>query len=170
MKFHFNGAGVDLTNADHIRKLQRVFSTANKLRLPMAVHVSALSAGPYGKEQAEGFLEVLSAAPDVAVQVAHLWGGDAYSDAALQVYADAVAGGDPRARNLYFDLSDVGNPRTSEADMQKVVAHIRRIGLNRMLYGSDGNPRQKWAELQVNLPLTDEEFRAIAANVAPYLR
>jgi hypothetical protein len=49
------------------------------------------------------------------------------------------------------------------------------IGVPRVVYGSDapsgGNPppQQGWAACRM-LPLSEEEFRAIANNLAPYLR
>ena len=49
------------------------------------------------------------------------------------------------------------------------------IGIDRIVYGSDGAaaailaPREAWATFR-QLPLTEAEFRAIADNVAPYMR
>ena len=50
---------------------------------------------------------------------------------------------------------------------------MRQIGLDRLLYGSDGpewggqTPAAHWADLQAKIPLTPEEFNVIAGNVAP---
>jgi predicted TIM-barrel fold metal-dependent hydrolase len=58
----------------------------------------------------------------------------------------------------------------------QIAAAIRRIGIQRVLYGSDGalvghdTPAQGWERFTKEVPLTDAEFRAIAGNVAPYLR
>jgi predicted TIM-barrel fold metal-dependent hydrolase len=57
---------------------------------------------------------------------------------------------------------------------QLIVSRMRRIGLDRILFGCDsavpGNsPRECWAGFH-SLPLTDAELRAIAGNVAPYMR
>jgi predicted TIM-barrel fold metal-dependent hydrolase len=55
-----------------------------------------------------------------------------------------------------------------------VVKRIRQVGVDRILYGSDaaagGNlrPRESWAAFR-RLPLTKNEFDAIAGNLAPYL-
>ena len=46
---------------------------------------------------------------------------------------------------------------------------MRRIGFDRLLYASDGPPLESWLAFR-KLPLTEEEFRSIAGNVAPYLR
>ena len=179
LKLHFRSSRVDVLNPEHLEKVRRVFRTANELGLSLVVHTNVR---PYGREQAEMFLkELLPAAPDVVVQIAHLWGGNEFVPAALDVFADAVASGDTRAKNLYFDLTEVepaavfsGN--TSET-MQAIVRRIRRIGLKRVLYGSDAAATAdapptslRWARLRHKLPLTNEELKVIAGNVAPYMR
>lgn len=56
-----------------------------------------------------------------------------------------------------------------------MAKRIRRVGVERILVGSDAAtgdnlpPREAWAAFR-QLPLTDEEFRTIAADVTPYLR
>jgi predicted TIM-barrel fold metal-dependent hydrolase len=52
---------------------------------------------------------------------------------------------------------------------------IRQLGIDRVLFGSDATtatatPGDAWLALRKLLPLTDDEFRTIAANVPPYLR
>ena len=130
----------------------------------------------YGREQAEKFLDLLSAAPDVPVQVAHLWGGEGFSEAALATYASAVSKGDARTTNLYFDVADIVRfiPR-SEAARRMAVRQIRTIGPNRILWGSDMAPpgpsaQRAWTAFRTTLPLTETEMHTIARNVAPYLQ
>jgi hypothetical protein len=65
---------------------------------------------------------------------------------ALGVYAEAIQKGDPRTKNLYFDVATVADEQ-SEETLKQFAARIRQIGVKRVLY---------------------EEFRAIAANIAPY--
>jgi predicted TIM-barrel fold metal-dependent hydrolase len=55
-----------------------------------------------------------------------------------------------------------------------LVSRMRQIGFDRLLFGSDGatpghGPREQWASIE-SLPLTDAERRALATNVAPYMR
>ena len=56
-----------------------------------------------------------------------------------------------------------------------IVARIRQIGVDRILYGSDGaagpgrSPREAWQSF-TELPLSDAEIRTVAGNVAPYMR
>lgn len=168
LKLHFNGAQLNFHNPEQVAKVRRVMEAANKYRLPMVIHVR--SSNEYGREDAEVFLhQLVAAAPDVTVQVAHLWGGEGFSGSALAVYADAVSKGDPVTRNLYFDISGAwqfGKPE----EMSEIVARIRQIGLKRTLYASDGPPLEAWEAFRKRLPLTESEVRAIANNVAPYMR
>lgn len=142
-------------------------TTANEYRLPMIIHVRP--GNVYGRDEAEVFLrELVAAAPDVPIQVAHLWGGESYSGAALQVYADAFSSGDAVTRNLYFDVSGVSGQHRNADRMKEILARMRQIGMTRMLYGSDAPPAEAWESFRKHVPLTEEEFRIIAGNVAPY--
>jgi predicted TIM-barrel fold metal-dependent hydrolase len=176
IKMHFRSDGVDVLNPEHAAKVRRVFQAANEEGMAIVVHSE--QRGAYGREHAQAFLDVLlPAAPDVPVQIAHLWGGNQYRAEPLAVFAAAVAAGDPRTRNLYFDLTEIvpGALRSDEA-LREIAERLRQIGLGRVLYGSDattaGGARiaQRWAQLRHRLPLTDAELQDIADNVAPYLR
>jgi len=175
VKLHFGTSGVDLKNPIPLAIVRRVFGAANSRRLPIIVHVRADQS--YGREHAQILLNrVLPMAPDVVVQIAHLWGGGGYAESALAAYADAVTSRHPATKNLYFDVSDAalvakGSPEILNA----IAARIRQIGPGRVLYGSDAGgshppPREAWAAFRTQVPLTDEEFQVIAGNRAPYLR
>ena len=180
MKLHFGNSDVRLDDPAHVAQLQRVFKAANEHRLALVVHVRAnISNGrPYGAEQARVFLEqVLPQAPDVPIQIAHMAGtGPGYddppADAAVGVLAEAVASGDPRTKQLWFDVTTCADSAISPANAERLARRIRQVGVGRVLYGSDaavgGNlpPREGWAAFR-RLPLTDEEFATIAGNVAP---
>jgi predicted TIM-barrel fold metal-dependent hydrolase len=176
VKLHFGSSGVDLRNAAHVQSVRGVFAAANRLRLPLVVHVRGDAT--YGSDHVAVLLnEILPAAPDVVVQVAHLWGGEAFSAPALATFADAVSARHPSTRNLYFDVSDAAAVAGGSAEvLQTLASRIRQIGLDRILYGSDAvglahpAPREAWAQFRRELPLTEEEFRVIASNVAPYMR
>ena len=86
--------------------MRRVFEAANRHRLSIIAHVRADQT--YGREHAEILVnQILPAAPDITVQIAHLWGGEAFSESALTAYADAVLAHHPATRNLYFDLAEL---------------------------------------------------------------
>ncbi|MFL6196579.1 MAG: amidohydrolase family protein [Thermoanaerobaculia bacterium] len=171
LKLHVGNSRVDLLNPEHVEKLRRVFAAANERRLAIVIH---LWTQPYGREHAEAFLnKVLPAAPGIPVQIAHFaGGGPGYTDEALAVYADAITAGDPRTKNLYFDFATVADEQTVEV-LQTFARRIRQVGLQRVFYGTDMGPpaaRQSWMTFRTTVPLTDDEFRTIAGNVAPYFR
>lgn len=133
----------------------------------------------HGRAQALVFLnDILPEATDVPVQIAHLAGAGGYdeaTDAALNVFAEAIAGRDPRVRRLWFDVTSVVSAKMSPDSLKLVAARIRQVGPGRVLYGSDANaggnpaPREGWAAFR-QLPLTENEFLTIARNVPPYMR
>jgi predicted TIM-barrel fold metal-dependent hydrolase len=181
LKLHFGNSVVDYHNPAHIEQVRRVLSAANGYGMAVVVHVraSVTQKLPYGRDEATIFLnQLLPAARDVVVQVAHLAGAGAPQDdgalEALEVLADAVAKQDPRTRLLYFDVTALGAPAGPEA-ARRWAASIRRLGTARVLFGSDAvgataTPGSAWDALRKLLPLGDDEFRAIAANVPPYLQ
>jgi predicted TIM-barrel fold metal-dependent hydrolase len=175
LKLHLSNSRVDLLSADHIRRLRDVFAAANRARLPIVVHVR--NAEGYGAPHARAFLDqVLTAAPDIPVQIAHLWGGANFSAEALAVYAEAVAARRPATRRLYFDVADAALVANTPELSQAVADRIRQIGLDRIFYGSDAafgthpDPGGSWAAFRKGIPLSATEFETIARNVAPYLR
>lgn len=174
LKLHFGNSGVDVLDAEHVEKVRRVFRAANEYRLPIVAHLWTI--GSYGREQAEVFLnQILPEAPDVTVQIAHMAGGGRSTDPALAVYAEAIAAGDPRTKNLYFDVATLVVPNSSDRVLERNAMRMRQIGLDRILWGSDlSTPGelsgQQWRIFRALMPLTPEELRTIASNVAPYLQ
>jgi uncharacterized protein len=182
LKLHFANSRVDYHNRAHIDRVRRLFAAANGYRMAIVAHMrTSISAKiPYGAEEARIFLrEIVPAAPDVPIQIAHLAGAGGYRDPlidkALSVFVEAIAQGDPHTRNLYFDVTTVVLPATSAERLALIAGRLRQLGLQRILYGSDaasgGNlpPREGWAAFR-RLPLTRAEFQLIAQNVPPYMR
>jgi predicted TIM-barrel fold metal-dependent hydrolase len=176
LKLHFGNSDVDLKTPSHLERVKQVFAAANRLRLPVAAHLWD-GANNYGRRDAELFLaEVLPLAPDIVVQIMHMaGGGPGWTDAALEVYANAVEARDPRTSNLYFDVATVADLQT-HAQLELLAKRIRQIGPRRILYGSDGallggnTPNQEWGTFRGMVPLTDAEFAIIRDNVAPYMK
>jgi uncharacterized protein len=184
IKLHFGNSDVQLENPEHLEKLKSIFRAANSRRMAIVVHMRASISKnrPYGPEQARAFLELLSFAPDIPVQVAHLAAsGPGYDDppahSVLEVLADAVAKNDPRTRKLWFDVTTVAVPGNSAETSALLLRQIRQIGVKRILYGSDAAvgsnpnllPREAWQAFR-RLELSEKEIKTIAKNVAPYLR
>lgn len=180
IKLQFGMSAVNLADAGHVAKVKGVFGAANEKGLAIVVHMRGRRAHPYGAAQAQTFIdELLAAAPDVPVQIAHFAGGgatnDPPSDEALATFIAAIARKDPKVRNLYFDLALVAPADLSSERARFVVKAIRDIGAPRLVYGSDGGdptdpPPKAMLEAFRKLPLSQAEFRAIEGNVAPYLR
>lgn len=179
LKLHFGNSDVDLANRDNVAQVRKVFEAASAHRMPIVVHMrTSISKGrSYGRAEALVFLnDLLPAAVDIPVQIAHLTGAGGYdSDAVLEVFVEAIEKHDPRVKNVWFDVTSVVTADISPDDARLVAARLRQVGLSRVLYGSDaffgGNPapREGWALLR-KLPLTNRELRTIAGNVAPYMR
>jgi len=180
LKLHFGNSDVDLTNADHVKKLQQVFAAANEHRMAVVVHMrsSVTAKRPYGAASARAFLkDVLPFAPDVPVQIAHLAGAGGYDDPtideALTVFVDAIAKHDSRMKNVYFDASVLLRVEKPSAKLNLIATRLRQIGLEHVLWGSDAappeyTPKEAWEAFRA-VPLTDAEFKIIANNRAPYM-
>jgi predicted TIM-barrel fold metal-dependent hydrolase len=182
IKLHFGSSDVQTEIPEHFEKLKKVFQAANANRMAIVVHMRASISKkrPYGPEQARAFLELLSFAPDIPVQIAHLASsGPGYNDplahSVIEVLADAVAKKDPRTRKLWFDATTSAHPKNSAEVSDLMVKLIRQIGVRRILYGTDvaiGDnlpPRESWEAFR-QLKLSKKEIKTIAGNVAPYFR
>jgi predicted TIM-barrel fold metal-dependent hydrolase len=160
IKLHFANSGVDVLKAQHVESLRRVFRAANEHRLAILVHLWV--PGRYGQEQAEVFLQkIIPAAPDVPIQIAHLAaaGPGYHADAAMKVYAEAAARGDPRMKHVYFDVAGNVLRGTQSKTLELVATRLRQLGMKHVLFGSDRAgtfnvpPDQAWAAFR-RLPLT----------------
>jgi uncharacterized protein len=181
IKLHFGNSDVQLDEPAHVERLRQVFRAANEHGMAIVVHMRASISRkrPYGAAQARIFLErLLPLAADVPVQIAHLAGSgpgydDPPADSAMAVLADAVVRGNRDARRLWFDVAGVVDKGISPVHAALVARRIRQVGIERVLYGSDGavgenlRPRQSWAAFR-GLSLSDDEIARIADNVAPY--
>ncbi len=180
IKLQLGFSDVDLDDQVDVTLLRRVFRVANANQMAIVVHMRPRRARNYGRSQALTFIDqLLAAAPDVPVQIAHFCGGgsvdDPASDEALAVFTTAITRQDPRVKHLFFDLALVVPADLSTERAQFVAQRIREIGVQRILYGSDGgdptDPPPKAAfQAFRKLPLSEAEFRAIEGNVAPYLK
>ena len=174
IKLQFGNSGVDLEDPVDLAMLRRVFRAANAAGMAIVVHVVPSQA------RARIFLdELLPAAPDVVVQIAHLGGGgggalEPAAEQALTVFAAAFTSNDPRVNRLYFDVSGITGGADAAARAGKIAQLLRLIGTKHLLYGSDGGdptdppPKDALAAFR-KLPLMPVELRAIEGNVAPYL-
>jgi len=178
IKLHIGNGRIDMLNPEHVAKLKAVFAAANKHRLPIVIHLWT-SDPKYGAPHSRAFLEqVLPAAPDIPIQIAHMAAtGPGYtSDDAMEVFANAVEKGDPRMKNVYFDVASDAVASSPDAVLEQVAKRLRQVGMKRVLFGSDWSPGSTneepglaWRSFR-RLPLTEAEFRIVANNMAPYLK
>src|SRR6476661_8143122 len=128
LKLHFGNSDVDLDDPEKVAQVRRVFEAANRHRMAIVVHMrtSLDLRRRYGADAARVFLnELLPAAPDVPVQIAHLAGAggyDAVTDSALSVFTDAIARHDPRMKHVWFDAATVVRPGMSPDGLQQITA------------------------------------------------
>ena len=183
IKLQFGNSDVDLDDPTDVAILRRLFRAANAEGLAIVVHLrpSESRHRPYGAAEAGIFLDqLLTQAPDVVVQIAHLGGGgggaiEAVAEEALTVFAAALIRKDPRVRNLWLDVAGITGGADAVARAPKIAQLLRAIGTKHLLYGSDGgdptdpSPKQALAAFR-KLPLSAAELRAIESNVAPYLK
>lgn len=177
LKLHFGNSGVDVTNPQHADKIRAVFAAANEKRFPIVVHLWLV--GKYGREHSQALLDrVLPSAPDIHIQIAHMAasGPGYHSDDAMEVFANAAEAGDPRMKNIYFDVASMVTRELPAATLELVAKRLRQVGMNRVLWATDrvgaSDDRSRdwdWTAFR-RLPLTEEEFRTIARNVAPHMR
>jgi predicted TIM-barrel fold metal-dependent hydrolase len=180
LKLHFAYSVVDYHNAQHIEQPRRAFRAANNARMAIVLHMRSLTTFQllYGRDEARVFLnDVLPEAPDVPVQIAHLAGAGGYSDpihrSVVAVFIEAIKQNGARSRRLWFDVSGVVTATTTTEQAILIATRIRELGVQRILYGTDGlginSAREGWAAFS-ELILTTDEFRTIANNVPPYMR
>jgi predicted TIM-barrel fold metal-dependent hydrolase len=182
LKLHFGNSDVQLDNPQHIAALRRVFRAADEHGMAIVVHMhpSVTRHRPYGAKQAQVMLdEVLPAAPDIPVQIAHLSGPGGYDDPAIDeallVFIHAIQKKDPRVQQLYFDICGVAGLGHWQAKKALIAERIREIGVQRILWGSDGAfgggiTPQRALDAYRELPLSPGEFRTIDTNLTPYMR
>lgn len=172
-KLHFGNSYVDLRKPEHARRIGEVFRLINEHRKPVIVHLwTSPEFEQHGGDSVRAFLDhVLPLAPDSIIQIAHMAGGGRSTDSAMEVFAGAISAG--KAPNVYFDVATLTEGQSDDglvADAER----MRAIGMKRFLFGADAAPpnpvlKDAWATFRMRMPLTAEEIKTIANNVAPYL-
>ena len=194
LKLHLANADFRFEDSAQLRALRGAFAAANRLRMPILIHLRADRVWN-AKRNVQIFLnEILPLAPDVPVQVAHLggWGGyDRTTDAALSTFAKYCTRHPEGCRNLYFDLAavilappdptkapdpDLQDLRDQQRDFangpDKLAANLRRLGLSHILFATDWpeiSPRDYIPLLRTQLRLSPAEIDQVFSNAAPYL-
>jgi predicted TIM-barrel fold metal-dependent hydrolase len=140
LKLHLTNSNVDLRDPVQVAKLAAVFHAAAAYGWTIMIHMRT-GAADYGARDARVFLDqVLPAAGDAPVVIAHAagWGGiDAVTLDALGAFTDALERDPKVGRNLRFDLAQVFTDKTTPEGRAAMARLIRRIGPDRFVAGSD---------------------------------
>lgn len=168
VKLHLTNSDVDLRDPDDVAALARVFRAAAAGEMTIMIHMRT-RAEDYGAKDVGIFLDqVLPQAQGVPVMIAHSggWGGlDDNTWAAMTAFAEALEEHPETSRSLSFDLAQVFDAETSEADLLRLVALMRRIGIDRFVAGSDwpfSGPLNAYLnDVFARLPLTPAEAELI---------
>lgn len=186
LKLHLGNSNVDLRDPAHVHRLREVFARANEAGLAIVIHIGGRSAD-FGAADAEAFLtEVLPAAPDVPVQLAHMAGPGGFgpgTQASFETFAAAIERDAEATENLLFDLSGVPHPISMAQGDTTLIRRIeeingafleaaRAVGFDRVVFGSDYpaiSVPLYFRGIRETLPLSDAEFRDLVDDPAPYL-
>lgn len=179
IKQHWGNSGISLRNPAHVERMRQIFALAERLKVPILVHMRARGGINYGAEDARLFLEkLMPIAPDIDVIVAHMGGGGGYPndlDPIMAAFGDAVQRHSQATKNLYFDVAGVVTPEASAVDCALIAKRIRQVGASHILYGSDtlppgGSIRAGWEIFRSKLSLTPIELQTIMSNRLPFIR
>ena len=172
LKLHFTASAVDIRSPRQRRQVAKVIAAAAEENLPIVIHVGG---GRFNGADAELFIrEVLPSAGSSWVQIAHAGGGlprqDGNNLAVLRTFADHIVKHDPATRRVLFDISYVPAPDETPQAVTAVLEQMRRIGIERFLFGSDFNVLTPLEEIKdiKKLNLTNEELRTLEQNCAPW--
>lgn len=194
LKIHLAASSFEFSKAEEVHQLQDVFREANRLGMPILIHLHPNDENwDGGRDSLIFFEQVLPLAPDVPVQIAHMagWGGyDETADAALSTLAKQCAAHPKVCEHLYFDISAVLVPPAAAhaapgSDLRllyerqkrfpeglpRLVVNIRKIGLGKVLFATDWpvfDIKDSVQLLRKELPLSATEIEQIFRNVAPY--
>jgi uncharacterized protein len=171
LKVHFPASAVHMRNASERGRVAHVFKLAAAQHLPIVLHIGGDDFDDY---DAEIFIRtVLPRAGSSWVQIAHAGGGYPLDNhvRVLRTFANHIEQHDPVTRHVLFDLAYVPAPEEDSAAVTALMREVRRIGIERFLFGSDFNvltPSQQIRYL-ARLGLTTDEENSLRRNCAPWV-
>lgn len=187
MKLQLANSDVDFHDPGDVDRLQAFFSDLQERGLPVVVHLQTRRDG-FGAEEVDVFVdEVLTAAPDVTVQIAHMGGNSRFDSATVRSFdalARAVEAHPDRMDDVVFDMGlvpfppqrargDTARQRIYRRWNRRFAEAVRRLGPDRVLFGTDypeARPGPYATRLRESLPLNDREIDDLYDDRAPYLR
>lgn len=168
VKLHLTNSDVDLRDPDQVFRLAAVFEAASAAGMTIMIHMRT-RAVDYGARDVRILVEqILPHANGVPVIIAHSggWGGlEANTWDALEGFRQVLTERPELKANLYFDLAQVFDAQTSQADLTRLVEVMRGIGVDRFVPGSDwpfSGPLDDYLNAAMSrLPLTPAEVEAL---------
>ena len=172
LKLHFTASAVNVRNTAHRRQVAQVIAAAAAESLPMVIHVGG---GKFNAADTELFIrDVLPSAGSSRIQIAHAGGGLPRENdnnlAVLRTFADHILRDDPATRHVFFDISYVPAPDETPRVAAALLQLMRKIGMNRFLFGSDFNvltPVEQIKDIE-KLGLANQELQTLRQNCAPW--
>ena len=179
-KVHLACAGFDFTDPEHLTRLERVVAWVEQADQVLLLHLDPQRRGTETDDVRRLLERVLGPHRDATVVIAHLGGSGGFGPWTQAVLAtlttwldDEAAGGHPRP-GVLVDLSAVpmireseGVPPTSEEELAALAPALRRLGLERVLFGSDFpvfDPREHARFLRERSGLGEAELAPILAR------
>lgn len=186
LKLHLANSRFNFDRPPDVKKLEHAFAQANRLHMAIIIHLRTDEKWNSERSVRLFVNEVLPMAPDVPVQVAHMlagWGGyDRNADTGIQTFISSCRSRPLACRHLFFDVSAVlispdvdrrvlAVQRDFPQGPYRLAANIRKLGIHRILFGSDFfdfTPAQYEQTLRANLKLKPAEVDQLFSNLAPY--
>lgn len=184
IKVHLPASGMHLGSAADRQALASVAAVAQRSGRPLLVHLVAVDGGISADDARRFVDEVVRPHAGLELYLAHLGGNGGYRASArhvvgafLEFFAEHE---EHRQRPIFFEMSGAvlarrtdGVPASRRGEMDALASDLRRLGLHRVLFGSDYpvfDPAEFAQSLRERLPITDAEFAELLANRAPALR
>jgi len=181
LKLHFANSNVDLTNPEHLAKIQEIFAHCAEKGIPILLHFR--NDNPeFGKKDAEILInEVISKTPGLKLQIVHLGGYGGFDKATKEVISAFIEEYERNKSldksNIVFDISGVVVTEneeiegilysTTEEQHKKIADYIRTWGIENIVFGSDwpySSPVSYINNIKRLLPLSEAEFEKILSN------
>lgn len=187
MKLQLANSDIDFHDAGNVSSLQSFFSVLAEHELPVIVHLQTRTSD-FGADEVNVFVdEVLPAAPNVPVQIAHMGGNSRFDSATVRSFdalVRAIRDHPQRMDGVFFDMGLVPfPPQRAQGDTarQKIyrrwnrrfAAAVREVGPDRVMFGTDypeAKPGPYARRLRESLPLADSTITDLFDDRAPYLR
>ena len=182
LKVYLPNSGLDLSQQDSVNKLKEIFSYCEKHEVPIILHQRGGTDEVYGKDEAAELLNIIFQYPDLRIQISHMGGYGGLKKPTIDWLTEAVEllSKNPKA-HVYLCTSatiitENDHPilyayhgATSKEDLQSMADLIRKIGTDKIVYGTDYpifNYRDKTHLQSVieNLPLNSKELKSIFKN------